>query len=507
MRVGAGRRLRKFFDTGITDETIWQEIIRNQDLSNLHQLKTLNAEAARVLIGRERRLELLSLGIIELTADVAAELAKYKGERLLLNCVKALTPEAAAAIAAFQGNKLGLNGVRKASFGVMKGLSGFKGTLMLAMLNEIHIDRKEKLAAETIFKKFRASRLLLNGMTDPPISLLRLIARFPAPLELNGIRELNPSKAAVLISHKGKELKLKGLSFISTALLGILLKYPGVIDISAVRRMNEEAIQQLASQKKINFFLHAIIRRKVTAIHKEMLLLKRKQFELERRKKLEEEAENKEKYDKARALLEEFEKFNEVELEPSQKEAVPAETAEAVDLDISFEALEVEMEFPEAEPEQDDQPEESAQNREARLNYEIMARKNKLNQLLRKPPDTISEEDNFNIETLRTEINQLKTEIKETLDLMVEGRELGAVVFNSSDDLVRYLKDSGAEDEEDDALAKIDDNWDPFGGSGIDDETEEEDIEIVPLVEETTATFKGEGFVFQEVKESINDMF
>ncbi len=450
-RIGAERRLRKMFNRDLADEVIWTEIILEKKLNNIQQLKSLIPEAARGLIEQERRLELLSLGISELSEEVARELIKYKGDILLLNNVKELTPETAAALSLFKGVKLGLNGLKKISPDVLKGLAPYKGILLLESLEDLGIDRKNKLQAEKIFKLLKTSKLCLNGIKKSSLQMLRIIAKIPGELELNGIRQLSPSEAAGLVSHKGKHLKLRGLTAITAPLARILVKYKGSIDIGAVKKIESEAVNLIISQPGNMFILHPAIKRRIDEFRKKAALKAREKEAAILKEQKEKDAKKKEIREQAQKLLKEFEEFDDLDLPTA---APQGETFAIVDVE--------------------EKPEEDKDSRERRLNFEIMKKKNELNALLRKPPESLTKEENQQVTELRKEINFLKDEIKDTLDLLIEKREVGTLCFSSSNDLAKYLKDSGAEDDENNALEKLDvEEFDLFGGS-----TQDDDIDI-----------------------------
>ncbi|MCP4150449.1 MAG: hypothetical protein GY757_22060 [bacterium] len=448
MRLGAGKRLRKFFNGELTDEMIWEEIIQEQRLNNIHQLKTLNREAAEALVKRERRMELLSLGIIELPADVAIELAKYAGEVLLLNCVKRLSENAAKAISQYKGYRLGFKGLRRISLRVLKNLVSYKGMLNLACVENIEVTKESKAAAEKIFKHFKAGRLVLNGLRKPSIMLLKALTRAPGELELNGIKELSPGEAAVLVSHKGKALRLKGLTSLSADLVRIFIKYQSYLDLSSVINIDEDGIKLLATHPEETIVLSAPIKKQVDALklqlhqeeqQKKNSILLKKKLEEERKKKI--EALN-------QALLKEFEEFDQFEMRPVEP-ITRAEKLKAAEAEKEAKARGL--------------TDEDAKTKETRLNFEISQKKNRLNSLLRKGFDKLTKEENQEADALRQDINVLKDEIKGLLDIMVEERELGAVVFNSSNDLAKYLKEAGEDDDGNNALENLDE-FDLFGG-------------------------------------------
>lgn len=476
--LGAHRRLRKFFNTDLTDEIILREIIAENKLHNLSQLKTINREAAQTLIRLERRMELLSLGVVELAPEAAQELVRYRGDILLLNCIRELSPETAAALAGFRGGKLGLNGLRRISQAALEQFVGYKGALMLEALEELIIEDPRE--AEKNFRQLTLSRLAINGMKDPAITMLRLLARIPSPLELCGIRELTPAKAAVLIAHKGGELKLKGLQVLSAPLIDILVKYRGIIDISAIRRVEPEVMEALALHPPDRFLLHPRLRNEISELVKRKASEERVRLESLRRSVEEEEKKHREIREKAKALLSEFEKFDQWNLVEKQWEVQAAPEAEI------------------ASP----APERKT---EAQLNLEISRNKNRLVQLLRKGPEAATPEEQAEIARLRKDIERLKEEIRILLELMVEEREVGALVFNSSDDLIRYLRETGAEADSEDALARMDDDsFDMFGGFEDGEITVDED-DVVSLLdeeeEELSGAVFGNDFTFSPVEE------
>lgn len=478
-RIGAERRLRKFFNRDLTDEKIWDEIINQNRLDNIHQLKSIIPEAARILVQSERRMELLSLGISVLSAETAQELVQYKGDMLLLNCVKELSPETAAALARFKGIKLGLNGTKKISLEVIKALAPYKGILLLESLEDPGIDQKNKLEAEIIFKMLNAAKLCLNGIKSSSLQLLRIIAKIPGELELNGIHQLSPAEAAGLVSHKGKNLKLKGLTIITPALARILVKYNGSIDIGGARNIPDEVISLLAAQPIEQFLLHPVIKRRVDELRRKNEVETREREAAFRQEQKEREQRKKEIQEQARKLIKEFEEFDDLNLTPTGR------AAKTDQITGQPETLEKEKLT------------EDKDSREARLNFEITKKKNELHSLLRKGTDNLTEEENRQVKTLRAEIEQLKEDIKSMLNLLVEKREVGMLCFTSSDDLATYLSESGAEDDEDSALEHLDD-FDLFGSSSDDDIDLFGDI-VEITKEEEEGIIEGDDFILREV--------
>lgn len=96
--------------------------------------------------------------------------------------------------------------------------------------------------------------LNLDGLTDPPVSVLSTLARFPGPVSLNGIQTLSVETATALAAHraalvldgllylpeevakplskhKGESLSLKGLRFMSDGASKALKTYRGTLEL------------------------------------------------------------------------------------------------------------------------------------------------------------------------------------------------------------------------------------------------------------------------------------
>ena len=194
MILEASKRLRKFFDSTLTDEMIWKEVIEEQRLNNIHQLRRLNPEATRALIDREKRLEMLSLGITDMSEDVAEELVKYKGEKLFLNCVTALSTESAKAMAQFAGFKLSLNGVRELSIPILGRLATYKGMVYLDGIEDMEISDKDSRRAQTVFRNIEICKLSLSGIKEPSMNLLTAHGSIPRVNSCLTVLPISPQK-------------------------------------------------------------------------------------------------------------------------------------------------------------------------------------------------------------------------------------------------------------------------------------------------------------------------
>jgi hypothetical protein len=125
---------------------------------------------------------------------------------------------------------------------------------------------------------------------------------------------------------------------------------------------------------------------------------------------------------------------------------------------------------------------------ELNLNLRINQKKRRMDDLLAKGFDSLADMEKQELKTLEGEIEELKDKIRNALDILVERKELGAVVFSDLEDLAQYLKESGAEDGANDALANIE-KADLFGGSFAEEGEYEGDAAVI----------EGDSFVITEV--------
>jgi hypothetical protein len=454
MILKTSKRLRKFFNSELTDEMIWQEIIEDGLLQNIHQLRTLSAEAARALIAHEKRMQVLSLGITELPPDVATELAKYKGEKLLLNCVKSLSPESAKAISQFIGIKLMLDALKSVTLPVIGRLSTYRGTLHLDGVEIIEFPEEETRRAETVFGHLEFAKLSLAGIKKPSVHLLKALSRFRGPLGLNGLETLSTEEAEILAEHPGHILSLKGIKTLSLSLEKLLNRYKGFLDLSGVEALKDDALE-IAALRSEEFILLSAAAKKQVEDHRKKLS---QRDELIREEKRKDEERKKDVEQKTKALITEFEKFDSL---------IPQAVPVSIPVHVPVETFEVEKDT------YNEELDESVLDYiELNLNYKINEKRKKLDSLQAKGYENLSENEKLEVQTLNTEIEELNDKIRSTLDILVERKELGAIVFTGTDDLVGYLKESGNEEDPDDALAKID-KTDLFGNSFVEDKDED----------------------------------
>lgn len=476
MILQASKRLRKFFNKDITDQMIWQEIIKDGNLSNIHQLRTLNAVAASALIYHEKRMQLLSLGISELQPEVAAELVKYKGEKLFLNCVNSISPETAKAIAQFSGIKLMLNGVTSISITILGRLSGYRGTLHLDSIERIDISEEELRRAETVFNHLEFARLSLSALKKPSHTLLKALSRFRGHLELNGVESLSSKDNEILSGFLGHALFLKGIKYISTDYID-LLKFKGFLDLSNAWDIEDEALDMASVRPDENSLFNSAVKKKIDSYRIE---LSRKK-ELERQERQKRTAQQDEKKQIDEILLLEFEKFDSI---------APPTTAHRTGEGFS-----------QSRPDEfdifsNDIDQSIVEDIELNLNYQISLKKRVLDSHLSKNIDSLSEKEKEEIHLLRNEIEGLKDKIRSTLDILVERKELGAVIFTSTDDLVSYLKESGSNEIESNALDNIE-KEDIFDSSFVNGKGGSPSS--MEFVKGPIESIEGEDFVFTQV--------
>jgi hypothetical protein len=428
--IELNKRLRKFFNKDLTDEMIWQEIIKDRSLNNIHQLRSLNAEAARALIENEKRMHSLTIGITEFSPEVAAELAQYKGERLYLNCVNTLSPESAKAIAQFKGIKLALNALRTISIRTLGRLSTFKGILHMDGIESIEISEEETRRAETVFGSLTFAKLSMSGIKNPSIPLLKALARFPGQLELNGIETLSEDDVEILVAHIGNVLILKGIKILTPVFNRLLARYKGFLYLSGAGELNECLLEIAAARPEEYTFFSAVVKKRIDCFKIEQA----KKDLILREEKLKNEKEQRELDQEEKTLLKELEEF---------KFRVP-------------EVIHVQEIENHEDPFLKEIDDTVLNDIELNLNYEISKKRNRVDSLFSRDYDNLSENEKKELQTLREEIEVLNDQIRKTLDILVERKELGAVIFDSTEDLAAYLRESGIIGSNDDTFANID---------------------------------------------------
>lgn len=421
--------MRKFFNRDLTDELIWREIIDAGSLKNLHQLISLNAEAARALIRHEKRMQLLTLGITEIPPDVAEELARYEGEKLYLNAVKTLSPDSAKAIAKFNGLKLTLNALRTLALPTAGKLSAYRGMVYLDGVERIEIEEHEVLRAETVFSHLEFSKLSLAGLKNPTPTELRALSRFHGELELNGIESLSERDAKTLAQYPGNVLTLRGIKALGSDLRPLLKHYKGFLCLSGVETIDDDLLELASERAEVLTLFGSAVRKQVEGFKQEKAL---RLHHVREEKRVQAEKEDE--------LLREFELYVEggMQMSPlpvSESEPDKIEASELEDIELN-------------------------------LNYKISVCRRQAETLLAGGYDRLSENDRNELRRLEEEMDVLKDKIRSALDILVERKELGSVAFDSSGDLAAYLRESGVDDANNDALMNIE-NIDIFGNSFV----------------------------------------
>jgi len=208
----------------------------------LNGLKTISPEAAEALAAHQGKVLLYSLekldslplaqklarqwgelrlAITDLSAPIAAELARHRGTDedktrpgvilrrqdgaasvLRIDNLSALSPETAEALAAHEG-VLVLNGLTSLPPAVAASLAKRTGNSNAVRSNGSSLTAK------------RTGTLVLNGLETLSTESAAALCAFTGELVLKGITELPPETAAALAQHKGR-LHLTGLTKIST---------------------------------------------------------------------------------------------------------------------------------------------------------------------------------------------------------------------------------------------------------------------------------------------------
>jgi hypothetical protein len=188
----------------------------------LHALERLDSVPLAQKLAREWGE--LRLGLKELSPEIAAELAKHRGNEedktrpgvvfrridgaasvLRLDALESLSPETAEALAAHEG-VLVLNGIASLDPSVAAPLAKRTG------------NRKTK----------REGTLVLNGLSSLSPETAAALASFPGELVLKAIPELSPETAAALAKHKGR-LHLTGLERLSPETHAALKVHPNLL--------------------------------------------------------------------------------------------------------------------------------------------------------------------------------------------------------------------------------------------------------------------------------------
>ena len=199
------------FLTAIALVTFLSVLVQGQvDAQNVDpaRAKTLTVEQATELL---RRPNFLRLSVTDLSPEVAAVLAKYKGE-LRFEVLMTLSPEAAAALATREG-QIDLPKLAELSPAVAKALSATKSALNLPSIKDLPKNVAEAVAPHT--------GLLLLGVT-----------------------ELSDDVAAALANRKG-ELRLPSLKLLTSLKLAERLGQQEFVFLDSVTKLTPEIAKVL----------------------------------------------------------------------------------------------------------------------------------------------------------------------------------------------------------------------------------------------------------------------
>ena len=211
----------------------------------LDGIKALSPEAAEALAGHEGKVLLhnlerldsvplaqklarqwgeVRLGLRELSPEIAAELAKHRGneEDLTRPGVVQRRQDGAASV-------LRLDNLELLSPAVAEALSAHEGVLVLNGLESLDPAVAAALAKRVGNRKTgRTGTLVLSGLPAISTESAAALAAFPGELVLKGVTELSPETAAALAKHKGR-LHLTGPVALSPETHAALKAHPEVL--------------------------------------------------------------------------------------------------------------------------------------------------------------------------------------------------------------------------------------------------------------------------------------
>ena len=211
----------------------------------LNGIKILTPEAAGALSAHEGKVLLYGLEKIE-SLPLARKLARQWGE-LRLGLIE-LSPEVAGELAKHRGNEedktrpgvtfrrqdggasiLRLDNLESLSPGAAEALAAHEGVLVLNGLSTLPTAVAGSLAKRTGNSKTRRTgTLVLNGLASLSPEAAAALAAFPGELVLKGLTSLTPETATALASHKGR-LHLTGLTELSPAARAALSAHPNLL--------------------------------------------------------------------------------------------------------------------------------------------------------------------------------------------------------------------------------------------------------------------------------------
>ena len=274
--------------------------------NEIRKYKSIDVEWAQILAQYYTGNDLNLWGIESISAEAAAELAKFKGDTLRLNSVKSLSAEAAQEIAKYKGAFMTLNWLETIDVGVAVWLAKYRWELNPYDTDErakrfgpiLDLNWLKTISAEaaTELAKSKSSHLSLEWLTDMDVSTAEAFSHYnwyylffkslnkltpEIVVALNsrdylylewfsnidietafalskfswekihlGITEITPEVAKALARFNGEELWLDSLTSIDAESARWLSKYRGkVLRLMWLTKIDDNAAKELANFK------------------------------------------------------------------------------------------------------------------------------------------------------------------------------------------------------------------------------------------------------------------
>lgn len=203
----------------------------------------IDEEAAAVLATHNGHLYLE--GVTALNEKAAEKLAWHRGWRLYLSGLKTLTPEVAAALKWHYG-VLDLSGLRELPEDVAKEFSDNKNILVL-QLNGL---KRLSPSGAALLAKFDGSVLGLNGLEILPDEVADDLAHYKGNLGLAGVKKLSDKAADALSEHQG-DLFLDGVTTLSEAAAQSLAQHSGELSLTGLTTLSDRAAAALKENEQV----------------------------------------------------------------------------------------------------------------------------------------------------------------------------------------------------------------------------------------------------------------
>lgn len=246
------------------------------------EISSLTVEEAEELVERHKGvtrggiswpIDLRLVGLKEISKDVAVVLARHEAG-LFLDGLQALTPEVADAL----GDKregslrssftstLSLNGINELDEKCATALSKHKGDLRLNGIQHLSVRAADALGAKAagghsgleMYSLTSLSgeaahglvgrgeyRLVLTGLREPSVDLLKILSTHKGMLALDGMSELPDGGSKALAGHKGS-LSLNSLERLSKKQASDLAEHTGDLFLCGLKTIDLSVAQILA---------------------------------------------------------------------------------------------------------------------------------------------------------------------------------------------------------------------------------------------------------------------